>query len=98
MHTMFKNILYLYNLIGGKYFTQTHMIANLIGKQSARRKSNLSMHQPESRLKARNGQDRSVVLNARETDKGFPQGMIYSPTLHYTQNVRLTNVWDSFQF
>jgi len=40
------------------------------------------LHNPELRLKARSSQDRGVIY-ARETDKGFQNGRIYSPISHY---------------
>lgn len=43
------------------------------------------LHNPELRLKSRSGQDRGDTL-ARTTDKGFPQGRIYSLVLRNNLN------------
>ena len=43
------------------------------------------LYNPELRLKSRSGQDRGDTL-ARTTDKGFPQGRIYSLISHNNKN------------
>jgi len=75
-------------------FFSLAIATSAIGKRNAHRKSNFSMHNPESRLKSRwLNLDKTeasiqkplfVFENARETDKGLHiNGGIYSPTSCY---------------
>jgi hypothetical protein len=62
------------------------------------------LHNPEYRLKARSGSDRSVKRKnyARTTDKGFPSGRIYSLVLRYnkeeTQVLTIKNLSNNMAF
>ena len=62
------------------------------------------LHNPEYRLKARSGSDRSVKrkIYARTTDKGFPRGRRYSLVLRYnkeeTQVITIKNLSNNMAF